>query len=79
MPMRMPMISLHHRHMAKAPLPHQILEVDEFLGEFVEIEICLRFAIDLLPDRGGPGIVDVRLADVAIEHRFGDGQPAHGP
>lgn len=43
--------ALHRRHIAEAPLPEHVFEIDEFFGHFIKLPVRFRIAIDGEPRR----------------------------
>ena len=62
--------------MAEAPALEMILQIDELLGQFVEVPIGWRIAVDLGPCRLDRGRMLPRPGPVALEHAVGNGEPA---
>ena len=54
-------------HVPEAPLLECVLQIHQFLGQFVGIEMQLGVPVDLLPDRLDAGMGFVRVRRVAIE------------
>ena len=68
--------ALDRLHVAKAPLLEPVLDVYQLLGELVELPMGLRVAIDGAPRRVHAVVCLVRLAPVALDAAFGDGEAA---
>jgi hypothetical protein len=70
--------ALHRAGVAEAPGLEGILQVHEFLGQLVEVEIGLAARVDAGPGLHHGGVALMRLGQVALQHRFGNGEAAPG-
>ena len=57
-------------HVAESPLLEPIFNVDQFLGELVQIKVVLRFAINRKPYIAHQWVRQVGLTKIAIKHLF---------
>src|SRR5712671_3748198 len=62
--------------MVETPAPEIILEIDQLLGELIELPIARRVAIDLSPCRLDAVIALIGLGHVPPEHHRIDGEAA---
>lgn len=60
--------------MAEAPKGELFFDIDEFFGHFVGVPVVVGVGIDFF-ESGGNGVIRfVRLAEVAADAGFGDGE-----
>jgi hypothetical protein len=60
--------AFYRLHVAESPLLEPIFNVDEFLGEFIQIKVFQRFAINRKPDIAHHWVRQIGLRKIAIEY-----------